>query len=90
MTEIPISSDVINVESCNKDSLEALERLFHLAYNNMTFDLIKVQRLRNLTFDLGSGKTEVLIFFKFFYKDLEPTCVYSPSFNLGLQWEQQL
>ena len=66
MTEIPISSDVINVESCNKDSLEALERLFHLAYNNMTFDLIKVQRLRNLTFDLGSGKTEVLIFFKLF------------------------
>ena len=41
MTEIPISSDVINVESCNKDSLEVLERLFHLAYNNMTFDLIK-------------------------------------------------
>ena len=66
MTEIPISSDVINVESCNKDFLEALERLFHLAYNNLMFDLIKVQRLRNLTFDLGSGKTEVLIFFKLF------------------------
>ena len=66
MTEIPISSDVINVESCNKDFLEALARLFHLAYNNMMFDLIKVQRLRNLTFDLGSGKTEVLIFFKLF------------------------
>ena len=68
MTEIPISSDVINVESCKKDFLEALERLFHLAYNNLTFDLIKVQRLCicNLTFDLGSGKTEVLIFFKLF------------------------
>ena len=85
MTEIPISSDVINVESYNKDFLEALERLFHLAYNNLTFDLIKVQRLCNLTFDLGSGKTKVLISFKpFFYKDLELTCVYS------LQWEQQL
>ena len=71
MTEIPISSDVINVGSCNKDFLEALERLFHLAYNS-TFDLIKVQRLCNLTFDLGSGKTKVLIFFKLFYKDLEP------------------
>ena len=72
MTEIPISSDVINVESCNKDSLEVLERLFHLAYNNMTFDLIKVQRLRNLTFDLGSGKTEVFFFFfqTFFTKTL--------------------
>ena len=67
MTEIPISSDVINVESCNKDFLEALERLFHLAYNNLMFDLIKVQRLRNLTFDLGSGKTEVLIFFQTFF-----------------------
>ena len=67
MTEIPISSDVINVESCNKDFLEALERLFHLAYyNNLTFDLIKVQRLCNLTFDLGSGKTKVLIFFILF------------------------
>ena len=87
MTEIPISSDVINVESSNKDFLEALERLFHLAYNNLTFDLIKVQRLRNLTFDLGSRKRK---FSNFIYKDLEPTCVYSPSFNLGLQWEQQL
>ena len=56
MTEIPISSDVINVESCNKDYLEALETLFHLAYNNLMFDLIRVQRLRNLTFDFGSGK----------------------------------
>ena len=98
MTEIPISSDVINVESCNKDFLEALERLFHLAYNNLTstskhvyhpiisyciancipdlytvcctvanlmFDLFKVQRLCNLTFDLGSGKRK-LIFFKLF------------------------
>ena len=54
MTEIPIYSDVINVESCSKDFLEALERLFHLAYNSLTFDLIKVQRLCNLTFDLGS------------------------------------
>ena len=90
MTEIPISSDVINVESCNKDFLEALERLFHLAYNNLTFDLIKVQRLCNLTFDLGSGKTKVLIFFKLFCKDLKPKYVYAPSFNLGLQWEQQL
>ena len=67
MTEIPISSDVINVESSNKDFLEAFERLFHLAYNNLTFDLIKVQRLRNLTFDLGSGKTKVLIFFETFF-----------------------
>ena len=66
MTEIPISSDVINVESCNKDFLEALERLFHLAHNNLTFDFTKVQRLCNLTFDLGSGKTKVLIFFKLF------------------------
>ena len=66
MTEIPVSSDVINVESSNKDFLEALERLFHLAYNNLMFDLIKVQRLRNLAFDLGSGKTKVLIFFKLF------------------------
>ena len=66
MTEIPISSDVINVESCNKDFLETLERLFHLAYNSLTFDLFKVQRLCNLTFDLGSGKTKVLIFFKLF------------------------
>ena len=65
MTELPISSDVINVESCNKDFLEALEKLFHLAY---TFDLIKVQRLCNLTFD------KVLT--NFFYKDLEPTCVF--------------
>ena len=68
MTEIPISSDVINVESCNKDFLEALERFFDLAYNNLMFDLInlKVQRLCNLTFDLGSGKTKVLIIFKLF------------------------
>ena len=89
MTEIPISSDVINVESCNKDFLEALERLFHLAYNNLTFDLIKVQRLCSLTFDLGSGKR---IFFQtFFTKTLNLyMCVYAPSFNLGLQWEQQL
>ena len=36
MTEIPISSDVINVESYNQDFLEALERLFHLAYNSLT------------------------------------------------------
>ena len=70
MTEIPISSDVINVESCNKDFLEALERLFHLAYNSLTFDLFKVQRLCNLTFDLGSGKTKVLIFSNFFAKTL--------------------
>ena len=63
MTEIPISSDGINVESCNKDFLEALERLFHLAYNSLTFDLFKVQRLCNLT---GSGKTKVLVFFKLF------------------------
>ena len=82
MTEIPISSDVTNVESCNKDFLEALERLSCLAYKSLMFDLFKVQWLCNLTFDLGSGN--------FFYKDLEPTCVYSPSFNLGLQWEQQL
>ena len=40
------------IESCNKDFLEALERLFHLAYNSFTFDLFKVQRLCNLTFDL--------------------------------------
>ena len=66
MTEIPISSDVINVESCKKDFLEALERLFHLAYNNLMFDLIKVQRLCNLTFDLGSGKMEGFFFFKLF------------------------
>ena len=41
MTEIPISSDVINVESCSKDFLEARERLFHLAYNNLTFNSSK-------------------------------------------------
>ena len=67
MTEIPISSDVINVESCNKDFLEALERLIHLAYNCLTFDLFKVQRLRNLIFDFGSGKTKVLIVFQTFF-----------------------
>ena len=71
MTEIPISSDVINVQSCNKDFLDALERLFHLAYNNLTFDLIKVQRLHNLTFDLGSGKMKVDFFQRFFTKALQ-------------------
>ena len=61
MTEIPISSDVINVESCNKDFLEALERLFHLAFgNNLIFDLIKVQSFANI-----------------FYKDLEPMCLFT-------------
>ena len=64
MTEIPISSDVINVESCNKDFLEALERFFHLAYNSLTFDLFKVQRLCNLTFDLGSGRKKSFDFFQ--------------------------
>ena len=67
MTEIPISSDVINVQSCKKDFLEALERLFHLAYNNLTFDLIKVQRLCNLTFDLWFWKKGSFDFFQTFF-----------------------
>ena len=39
MTEIPISSVMINVKSCNKNFLKALERLFHSVYSNLTFDL---------------------------------------------------
>ena len=54
MTEIPISSDVINVESCNKDFLEALERLFHLAYNNLTFQEVRSDELFDTLFASSS------------------------------------
>ena len=47
-----------------------------------------LSRFCNLTFDLGSGKTSFDFIPTLFTKTLNLQCVYSPSFNLGQQWEQ--
>ena len=41
MTEIPISSDVINVESCNKDFLEAGSFLWHIIVSCLIYSKFK-------------------------------------------------